>query len=488
MGFHGFDNRFDRAVDGLRGRYSETGRFGRLFPELRSHKGFTSKDAKQLGLALDGGTPAPGSPEALAMDNPRIKAGYTFFGQFIDHDLTFDPTSILEQQIDPEATRNFRTPAFELDSLYGQGPRDQPYLYDGKNPGCFLLAAEGRDLARNSQEVALIGDPRNDENIIVSQLHLAFLKFHNRVFTDFTTGTDTGARFQEAQTLVRWHYQWLVLKEFLPRIVGTQTAERALQNTRFIFKGEPFIPVEFSVAVYRFGHSMVRAGYGINDTGGAPIFSDTAPTDLRGGRIVPPNLVVDWKRFFGTAAQPSFRIDSKLSSPLTKLPPSVVGSAPNVERSLAVRNLQRGIDARLPSGDMIARYLALPHHPALRQDELWGHIADKLPGRTYEAPLWYYILREAEVRGEGQRLAGVGAEIVANLFVAVMRADRASFLAQEPDWRPTLGENGKFTLADLANLAERRGSEGAPEKIESEDLTTLPGDEDTPLVIARAAE
>lgn len=201
------EGRFDRGGDVPRGRFNETGRFGRMLPYLRSLKSFRPGPVElgRVGGPMDGGSPPPTD---TSQDNPRIKAGYTFLGQFVDHDLTLDATSVLEQQIDPQATRNFRTPALELDSVYGLGPKVQPYLYDRDAPGRMLTSPDGHDLPRNSQGVALIGDPRNDENIIVSQLHLLFLKFHNKVF-DEATDPALGAqeRFEAAQRIVRWHYQ-----------------------------------------------------------------------------------------------------------------------------------------------------------------------------------------------------------------------------------------------------------------------------------------
>src|SRR5262249_53274304 len=125
--------------------------------------------------------------------HPIIAAGYTYLGQFIDHDLTFDPVSSLQRENDPNALVDFRTPRFDLDCVYGRGPDDQPYLYqhDGvRMPLGRPLPGNNddpntRDVPRNSPDAgpkrALIGDPRNDENVIVSQLQGVFLRFHNRV-------------------------------------------------------------------------------------------------------------------------------------------------------------------------------------------------------------------------------------------------------------------------------------------------------------------
>lgn len=463
---------FDRGGDVPRGRFTETGRFGRMFPHLRSLTAFHPGPVElgRAGGVMDGGAPPPGD---TSQDNPRIRAGYTFLGQFIDHDLTLDATSVLEQQIDPGATHNFRTPALELDSVYGLGPKVQPYLYDRDAPGKLLTSPDGFDLPRNAQGVALIGDPRNDENIIISQLHLLFLKFHNKVF-DTATDPSMGRqeRFEAAQHLVRWHYQWIVVNEFLTRVTGGRAIRRALETMPFRYARDAYMPVEFSVAAYRFGHSQVRPGYllsapGVRPARAAGLFpaDPAAPPsefDLRGGRPVPEALRVDWAAFFGAQAQPSKLIDVRISSPLLKLPDTVVDpSTPAPQRSLASRNLQRGIDARLPSGQAVAAQLGVSR---LSDRKVWAGVA----GGEGPAPLWFYCLREAEVRTGGLRLAGVGARIVANTFAAILDADKASYIAQAPEWTPSLGRGGKFTVTDLVNFT-------LGTSIPSEDVETLPG-------------
>ncbi len=467
--------KFDRGGDVPRGRFTETGRFGRMFPYLRSLTAFQPGPTElgKVGGAMDGGAPPPSD---ISQNNPRIKAGYTFLGQFVDHDLTLDATSALEQQIDPGATRNFRTPALELDSVYGLGPKVQPYLYDQTAPGKMLTSPDGFDLPRNSQGRALIGDPRNDENIIISQLHLLFLKFHNKVF-DTATDPSMGAqeRFEQAQHIVRWHYQWIVVQEFLARTVGRRGIKRAIERLPFRFSDYPgaFMPVEFSVAAYRFGHSQVRPGYLLSAPGTLPIRAaglfppdPGAPQstgDLRGGRPVPAELRVDWAAFFGPQAQESKLIDIRISTPLLLLPDTVVDpSTPPQHRSLASRNLQRGIDAKLPSGQAVAAHLGVRR---LDDSEIWRNV----PNGEGPAPLWFYCLREAEALAAGMRLAGAGGRIVANTFAAILEADKASYIVQAPEWTPTLGKKGKFAFTDLVNFTL-----GA--SIPSEDVSTLPGE------------
>lgn len=313
---HGGEH-WHRGLNVPKGRFHESGRFGRKFPHLRSLKSFTYDHAETLGIfegVMDGG--------ATPDENPKISAGFTFLGQFIDHDLTFDTTSQLEFQNDPAAIRNFRTPAFELDSVYGMGPKAQPYLYESARDGRFLTAPGGVDHQRNQRNTAIIGDPRNDENMLISQLHLAFMKFHNVVFER------SGRDFEAAQTEVRWHYQWIVLNEFLRLTCGDEAVDAALARpTMGGYADETFMPVEFAVAAYRFGHTQVRAGYRVNTilSDGLPIFPKAADAkapmkpeerqDLRGGPVI-DRFAVDWSLFFGANAQRTNKIDTKLAKPL----------------------------------------------------------------------------------------------------------------------------------------------------------------------------
>src|SRR5713101_972619 len=263
------------------------GRFGRLFRALPPAR-FDEQDLKSLAAAMIAAAEATPTSEDQdddeenigTPDHPGISAGYTYLGQFIDHDLTFDPASSLQKENDPDALVDFRTPRFDLDCVYGRGPDDQPYFY--QDDGVHLLLgrrltgnphdSRTRDLPRNTprrggRARALIGDPRNDENVIVSQLQATMLRFHNRIADEHPDKS-----FAEIQRLVRWHYQWVVLHDFLPTVAGHEIVDAVLPHpdnpaTRFFhWKKEPFIPVEFSVAAYRFGHSMVRPIYRLNTT------------------------------------------------------------------------------------------------------------------------------------------------------------------------------------------------------------------------------
>ena len=273
------------------------------------------------------------------------------------------------------------------------------------------------------------------------------LKFHNKVFDEHTDqNAGVQERFEEAQHIVRWHYQWIVINEFLTRTVGSKRIKAALEHMPFKFDEDrdAFMPLEFSVAAYRFGHSQVRPFYGLSDPDGPPegrrgavLFPEdpiaAEGNDLRGRRPVPETLRVDWKAFFGPVAQPGKQIDIKISTTLLRLPNTVidpntaaVGSPDERLRSLASRNLQRGLDAKLPSGQDVAR--AFKGVRELTDEEVWNDV----PEGTGPAPLWFYCLREAEVLGDGRRLAGAGAQIVARTFARSWRPTRRPISSKSP--------------------------------------------------------
>jgi heme peroxidase len=442
-----------------------------MFPRLRP--------AKLSNAAID--ALVASMEDRRGPDNPRIPAGYTYLGQFVDHDITFDPTSKLRGHNDLGALPNFRTPRFDLDSLYGSGPKDQPFLYDWSSeshPGVKLLvganSGEGSvtaDLPRNQQGRALLGDARNDENLIVTQLHLLFIRFHNKVVdhvraAESALGSDR--LLENAQTLVRWHYQWIVVHDFLCRVVGDDTARAARAERGFYrFRGDPFIPLEFSAAAYRFGHSMVRADYELNGTLGrpVPIFADADnPRELYhlgGFRRLPVPLAIDWTFFFElTDEQPSSpdqpqhsrKIDTALATRLFRLPADASGK----RQALARLNLLRGRALRLPSGAAVARAM---HVQPLDEEQL---LLDRLPREVRRElvrapPLWYYVLCEAQrERGpDGRHLGPVGGRIVAEVLLGLLEADPSSYLHATRPWTPTLprAARGDFTMPDLVRFA-----------------------------------
>lgn len=487
------------------------GLFGRMFRKLPAQR---PDDELLVYLAAAMVEPEDSGADR---DNPRIPAGYTYLGQFVDHDITFDPTSKLQRLNDPNALRNFRTPRFDLDSLYASGPVDSPFLYEneGEFAGVKLLVGrnpaeripgdpnerlEERDLPRNWQGRALIGDPRNDENNVVSQLQLAFIDFHNAVVDHVKAeeGLSGQSLFEEAQRLVRWHYQWVVVHDFLKkRLVGEEVFAQLyrepdpdagpgeafipkIERRFYRWENQPYMPVEFSAAAYRFGHSQVRRTYHLNDVvRDRPIFSpDDAPgplDDLRGFRPLPFFWTVDWSFFFAVGApenvQLSRRVDVTLASGLARLP----GTVNQERRSLAFLNLRRGKALGLPSGQMVARAMGLrplsAEHLALNRLEaneafLPNQLRRKkaqLKARMVRAfgrntPLWFYILKEAEILGKGELLGPVGGRIVAEVLLGLLEGDPLSYLNVEPNWEPSLEVDGQrpgkdFEMAHLLKFA-----------------------------------
>lgn len=392
-------------------------------------------------------------------------------GQFIDHDITFDNTPLTAQQEDPDATTNFRTPRFDLDSIYGSGPLNNRTLYDPQDPDKLLIVRRPDgvdDVLRDAHGRALIADPRNDQHLIIVQMQLAFMKFHNRL-VDYvrSLGVALDQVFGRARQLAQWHFQWIVIHEFLPLVVGKplmdqiyQERSNAAPKIKFSYyqptntKQQPFLPIEFSAAAYRFGHSIVRPRYTVNTAHpGIPFLSDdTTAVNLNGSRPIPAELVMEWRRFFPTdptvTPRHARRLDTRLSAPLFTLPSSIVPS-PDPNTLLAVRNLLRGKRLGVPSGQQVAQDMGVP---ALSNADLG--LADMR--WQNEAPLWFYILKEAELQYDSMQLGEVGGRIVAEVLVALLYYDKGSYLSLRPNFTPVppiASAAGQFTMADLLKFA-----------------------------------
>jgi hypothetical protein len=479
-----------KGLDALAG-HKDPGMFGRMFPKLPP---LDVSDAilQELGAAM-----VDADPDDKTQDNPNIPAGYTYLGQFIDHDITLDLTSLAEKAKDPLGIENFRTPSLDLDALYGLGPDGSPHLYartgDPKKHGPKFLIGKNinvafggvtgdfrSDLPRSPEGFALIGDHRNDENLLVAQTHLTFLKFHNKVCDMLAGSANPPADvFAEARRIVTWHYQWIVLFDFVERLTEPGIVDKILHDGRkfYRFKKTPYMPVEFSAAAYRLGHSMVRQTYSHNRifqnigfdllfgfTGlSGQIIGEDAPNPPTGPLPVaklPSNWIIDWRRFYDLATPsgtPGFTFN-----PTRKLNPLLVAelhNLPNGGGDLAARNLQRGVRLGLPSGQAIAEAMRIKN--PLTPDEIAEGDREDLSvlrkhGLHKKTPLWYYILREAEVRHNGERLGPVGSTIISEVFVGLIHGDTQSFLWQKKNWKPTLpcAKPGTFTMADLLRFVD----------------------------------
>lgn len=423
--------------------------FGRLFPELPPYDAPT--DTALDGLTVAGGPLADDG--AAAGNNPDVPAFFTYLGQFLDHDMTLDSLPLPVDFVDPNTIPNNRDQRLNLDSVYGNRKKPNPALYeaDGKH-----LKVNDRDLPRNPDGSAIIGDPRNDENQVIAQIHVAFLRAHNKLI-------DEGFKFKDARQLMEWRHQWIVVHEFLPEVLDPDVYEDVFGvdgngpiQTRYYDpkKAEKAeMPVEFSVGAYRFGHSQVRAAYRIAEGGPfIQVFNPTAPDDLRGGRPIVPAHVIFWRNFLdvdGVApANISRKIDTLLSSGLFTLP--IPGAEASGSAILAKRNIQRARQYGLPSGQAVAKHLGIedltneeiatqiPRLAALRDD----------PAYKGEAPLWLYILAESQIVHNGAKLGPVGSRIVAEVIGGLLAADKNSYIRNG-----FVPDGGSFRAQDLLREA-----------------------------------
>ena len=516
-------------------------------------------DLKALGAAMidDAG---PRATDVAVKVNSTIPAVYTYWGQFIDHDMTAntDRTSAISdvtkspiEPTDPAVVaaelKNLRRPTFDLDSVYGNGPGlDEDYyrpdpgpadkgFYDGIRfrmgendttvgiPGVRIPPEDdlSRDLPRigvlldagiitdddlpeslltdpSKRTRPMIGDLRNDENLIVAQFHLAFLRFHNEVVdaiesTPDVFGLDADAsdaqRFEAARRLTRYHYQWLVVHDYLKTVTMPGLVDKILlggnQHYAPLPSGELFAPIEYSVAAFRFGHTMVRGGYDHNRNFGTPVppagfvepfakFEDLFrftgngheidATDItksvlnpfRGLPTLPFNWIIEWDRMTNkldpNEGHMARRIDTRLVDPIHNM----VNEGTDEQfqddagkpirqllRSLAQRNLLRGYGLSVPTGQAMAAAMQVtPLSPAELQEGNTDAVNQALAdgGFIEHTPLWYYVLKEAEVRANGNTLGELGSRIVIETQLGLMRNDANSYLNDgEGEWDPSKG-------------------------------------------------
>jgi Animal haem peroxidase len=442
-----------------------------------------SQGLVNLGLSMETET---GTPEAGR--DSTIPAGYTYLGQFIDHDITFDKDTPLSQSgaVNPEEIRNSRTPALDLDSLYGGGPGEDPQLYeaDGKTFRIGTTSDVGglgtfpNDLPRDGT-TAIIGDPRNDENLAVAQTHLAILKFHNAKAAAMPSSSFTDVRKE-----VVLHYQAIVLTDFLPRVVDPVVLQDVLDNGRRFYTDEKrdCMPVEFSVAAYRMGHSMVRPSYEWNR-----LFNSTGPNGIatfgqifefsggggsrgvgdppfRGLPTLPSNWIVDWRRMYALTGTPHPQLnfarlmDAQMALDLKTLPEfqKMVPQPPAPLLSLATRNLLRGRLLSLPTGQDVAAAMGItPLSPTEITSGAPNIQVEILRDNGFDeaTPLWYYILREAKVKAAGNHLGPVGSRIVAETLVGLIEHSQTNIRQERPGLRFSMPELLAF-VGDINPLGD----------------------------------
>lgn len=459
---------------------------------------------------------------AMAVDpspaEGNIPAAYTYFGQFIDHDITktlFDPSLVGPSGRDPiedpslkpldksqvqQLVTNARSLTFDLDSLYG-GLAGQATNPDGtmrlsqvsKAPsGTIPTADKDHDLPRRpliqnpqseaekeADRQALIGDPRNDENLIVAQMHVAFIRAHNVLVKRGLSGS-------AAQTALRRRYQWAVLHDFLPRISEKATFDDVIANGPRFWKpkaeADLFMPLEHSVAAYRFGHSMIRGNYHHNSTFNPAGFTffftftalsgDLAPTDGQDTQsaTLPDNWIIDWSKFFRspqhpTSENPARRIDTHLTPELGNLRDFQGLPIPSLMARLATRNLRRGYYLGLPTGQAVAKFLGVAE---LDSQTLLATVPTQLKaiitaaGLDKRTPLWFYVLAEAgnPTSPNGNHLGRVGSRIVSETIWNAVRFSRDSVLADPPSAAELA--TGEFDLKGIIRMGLDKALPGLP--------------------------
>ena len=499
----GREDDVEATIAGVRAAASATApfRFSRMGP-----KG----NGKQLGepnLIKIGREMAAGGGGAAG-----IPAGFTYLGQFVDHDLTFDKTQVTDQtNLSPAQMLQGRSPALDLDSLYGAGPADPKsakfYESDGLHlkmgktvPGDGVPAKDGFDLPRglgNTQakkRKAVIPEPRNDENLAVAQTHLAFIRFHNRVVDTLPASVPDAQKFATARELVTKHYQWMLRTDYLPRICAQGVVSNVFnQNKRKVFEVDatptdvPTMPLEFSIAGFRLGHSMIRQTYNWNrifDNGTGFLEYLFEFSNGGGDLAFEPRLqaswIADFRRLydFGEAGKQNLvvpagkfnramRINTALVDPLKHLPSKTFGGSDAMGfddplRNLAFRNLRRARLVRLATGQQMVQFMkqkgvnVTKLTKAQIRDGQNGADLSLLTGAQRDAmlkntPLWFYILREAEFNAG--KLKGVGARIVVETFHRAMEGSAHS-IVRDTAFKPSLGPDNKtFRMVDLLLFA-----------------------------------
>jgi hypothetical protein len=507
------------------GQGSQQSSFSRLLKKDEDYKPLQLSDPdKIIGIiahAVDQG-PDTASDTPDDQENPFVPAAYTYFGQFIDHDLTFDTRSTL-QTITPGLSslpNDERTPRLDLDCLYGLGPNSAPFMYD-EDGRLVTNPDKPFDLPRSATRFtpddpmshrAIIGDPRNDENSIVCQLQLAFIQFHNAMIAHFKQQGLTGnTLFRAAQREVRFTYQKIVVTDFLKRVVQKAVydpfvEDHAAHGDRAykLYRNGAMrdaLPMEFTGAAYRFGHSGVRNAYRLNQGFQRLIFNgaDDAAESLVGFGDLPESHKIDWGLFVTDRLPPgtkgnnpsqvggqdvpadthrlqyAYKLDTTLVNPLLALPPRIGGPGP-LFNSLAARNLKRGYNFSLPSGQDIAGVLGIAKHPPLKfGDELLafkdmpGMPAEDAKALEAHTPLWLYTLAEGQAclakpdgsfatkvkdgktvidkdSDAGTQLGPVGGRIVLEVLFAILDDDPDSYFRAKPETWHSVVKPGASTI------------------------------------------
>ena len=409
-------------------------RFGYFFKQkpgdrlVESEK--TVLDLIELGKSMQ-------EPPEGGKDSP-IPSIYTYFGQFIAHDLTFDALGQhipLTQDIEPmevelvESLCNHRTGKLDLDCVYGPDsgagsinlPRNEGDRKDEFKLGFAISPTHSvpdADLPRLDRlpHTALIGDPRNDDNLVISQLHLVFLKAHNRLVR-------SDLKFDDAKALLKRRYQNLVIKDFLPRLVHKDDLKAADDKRKLYLpaKDDLFIPIEFTAAAFRFGHSMIRSRYEFNKQRvSVPLRQLFMRSTLGTYYQLLTDWVIDWKNFVEGGSNKARTLSPQLVEPL-----GMLSLKQSLRFNLAVHDLLRGYLLGLPTGQALAR--ALDITPLTEAEVLMSavnlkqHEILKTSGFAATTPLWFYMLAEAQHKRDGMFLGPVCGQLIALVLKELAR-------------------------------------------------------------------
>ncbi|MEO1623969.1 MAG: heme peroxidase family protein [Bacteroidota bacterium] len=437
---------------------------------------------KDLGQAM--ADPTVPLDESLDSETPAF---FTYLGQFIDHDITartdrdIDGTVFRIEPADhltplaPETVldklKNGRRPNLDLDSVFGDGPSFSPesyrteayelYVDDNKSDSLKMKLNRPRrsyiDLPRipGRDGRALIADHRNDENVMISQLHAAFIAFYNRVYDDLELPSEQ-AKYSRARQLTTWAYQYGIIHDYLPRVCDPLVVADILVNGPLYFGQftNTIMPLEFSVAGFRFGHSMIRPSYTINGT----TRSITELLGLSGGRNelltsdplreLKEENVIKWSEFIKINKKPepqmARKIDTKIAKGLFTLDQAFGSVSPgSVLAHLTQRNLLRGFLLSLPTGQSVAKAMRIFPMTDTEIQQSNPDSENQIlanSGLLRRTPLWYYVLKEAEVQQQSMRMGVVGSKIVAETLIGLIKRDPNSYLNNMDD--PAVQPNG----------------------------------------------
>jgi heme peroxidase len=461
-------------------RESSQDRYSRLFPPAPLPLDINTycEAVTALGKAMidDGTRVSDERPEIL------LDAGYTYFGQLLSHDLTKDISSVDEAwQMEPEQLQNLQTPRLDLHVLYGGGPDGSPELYEDDGVRLKFGAPNGARtpfdicIAKNGER--LLADERGAENLVLRQMTAVFARLHNSAVEQFHPSIRClNTLFSQAQRQTRRQFQYLVVHDYLQSVLDNEIYRRVFVNGKAGIDWDSFsIPIEFSAAAMRFGHAMVRPNYLFSF--GKEMFLQELLGKTADRGPLQEDQEISWGFFFQGAGPEntvtSRPIDTKLAPPFQHLPPDLIGT-PEAKcpfariaghpSQLAVRTLLRGAGLRLPSGQMVAH--ACNQEPLTEQELTTNSVGDETDqgrilreaGLSSETPLWYYILKEAEVRRNGNRLGPLGSYLVGETIHAALRADPESILNQPSDcppvWRLPDGSTRIYGFSELFRLAK----------------------------------